>query len=82
MIPGWKPDSVNPQPGVAPGEGFMWSFEPEDHGWAQICIPGWSPDQEAPPKLEAGSGFMWLRQASGARFEVLGLRFKQLKAAK
>ena len=20
--------------------GFMWSFEPQDQGWTQICIPG------------------------------------------
>eukprot|EP00913_Durusdinium_trenchii_P022720 g21336.t1 len=66
LIPGWKSHSVNPQPGVPPGEGFMWSFEPQDQGWTQICIPG--PAKYAyqriarPPTLEAGTGFMWVHQ--------------------
>ncbi|CAK9110442.1 Calcium-dependent protein kinase 8 (OsCDPK8) (OsCPK8) [Durusdinium trenchii] len=62
LIPGWKSHSVNPQPGVPPGEGFMWSFEPQDQGWTQICIPGWSEDEAQPPTLEAGTGFMWVHQ--------------------
>jgi len=63
LIPGWVGKKVNPQPAVPPGKGFMWSFEPQDYGWTQICIPGWSDGQREPPAMDAGTGFMWLQQA-------------------
>lgn len=69
LIPGWIAKEVNPQPAVPPGRGFMWSFEPQDYGWTQICIPGWSDGQPEPPSMDAGTGFMWLQQG-GAWHQV------------
>ncbi|CAE7677135.1 CPK7 [Symbiodinium microadriaticum] len=69
-VPNWQPDTFNPQPSVPAGPGFMWSFEPGDHGWTQICIPGWQHRMNEPPGLRAGLGFMWREGPIGSWQQV------------
>ncbi|CAE7262860.1 CPK19 [Symbiodinium sp. CCMP2592] len=69
-VPNWQPNSFNPQPSVPAGPGFMWSFEPGDHGWTQICIPGWQRHMNEPPGLRAGLGFMWREGPIGSWQQV------------
>eukprot|EP00439_Symbiodinium_sp_Y106_P080257 s1553_g19.t1 len=61
-VPNWQPDSFNPEPSVPAGPGFMWSFEPGDHGWQR--------HMNEPPGLRAGLGFMWREGPIGSWQQV------------